>query len=362
MWPTIGCRYWSLGVLMFTEMALSFDDVLLVPQHSKIRSRSSIDLTVELENVPKMALPIFSAPMDTVTGSRVAYEMTNHGGIGIVHRYNTPEEQALIVSSVMDRFDNEGTAGHRTVGAAVGVSGDYLSRAEKVFQAGARILCVDVAHGDHVLALDAVRELRKTFGDRVHIMAGNVATLEGFDALAAAGANSIRVGIGGGSICSTRIQTGHGVPTLQSVIDCSRSSYAGDVKLIADGGIKNSGDIVKAYAAGADAVMVGSLLSGTDESPGKMVVVDGKEKRTYRGMASVEAQIDWRGHAASEEGVSAYVDPKGPLSSILKGLAKGIRSGFSYSGCTNLREFHAKAKFIRITASGMSESKTHILD
>ena len=342
--------------------SVSFDDVLLVPKYSNIKSRSEISLEVDLENIPSIKLPIFSSPMDTVTEGAVAYRMAKSGGIGIVHRYNTPDEQALIVSEVSEKFENTSTQGYRSVGAAVGVTGDYLERAEKVFNAGARLICVDVAHGDHILAVEAVKSIRKAFGNRVHIMAGNVATREGFDTLASAGANSVRVGIGGGSICSTRIQTGHGVPTLQSVFDCARSEFAGDVKIVADGGIKTSGDIVKALGAGADAVMVGSLLAGTTEAPGEVIHRGGSVFKTYRGMASVEAQIDWRGHASSEEGVSTIIPSKGPLRNVLAALEKGIRSGLSYSGALNIVELQVKGQFIRITPAGMSESRTHILD
>ena len=221
-------------------------------------------------------------------------------------------------------------------------------------------MCVDVAHGHHILTKTALESLKKRFGDRVHLMAGNVATLEAFNDLSDWGANSIRVGIGGGSICSTRIQTGHGVPTLQSVLDCAQSDRP--ALLIADGGIKTSGDIVKCLAAGADLVMLGSMLSGTDETPG-VTWYDPKEKafmKTYRGMASVEAQISWRGHTASVEGVSSSVYQKGPVKQVLDDLEQGIRSGISYSGCLSTRDFRAKSSFIRQTVSGATESGTHI--
>jgi IMP dehydrogenase len=189
-------------------------------------------------------------------------------------------------------------------------------------------------------------------------MAGNVATLEGFNDLADWGANSIRVGIGGGSICSTRIQTGHGVPTLQSIMDCSRSDRS--VALIADGGIKTSGDIVKALAAGADFVMLGSMLSGATETPGEWVYNNGVRHKAYRGMASVEAQIDWRGHTASVEGVSHVVPHKGPVRDILMDLSNGIRSGLSYSGALSLADLRAKSSFIKQTSASQLESSTHI--
>ena len=223
---------------------------------------------------------------------------------------------------------------------------------------GCQILCIDVAHGHHVLVRDALAELRSTFGDKIHLMAGNIATLEGFNTLADWGADSVRVGIGGGSICSTRIVTGHGVPTLQSVIDCANSDR--NCLLVADGGIKTSGDIVKALAAGADFVILGSLLAGTTESPGRMILIQGKRFKEYRGMASIDAQIDWRGHAASVEGVSHTIPYKGAVNNILNELNRGIRSGLSYSGSLNLQEFHRQAKFLKQTHAGQFESSTHV--
>jgi len=329
--------------------SLSFDDVLLIPQLSDITSRKEVDISTKLSH-HDLNIPIISSPMDTVTESRSAITMANNGGLGIIHRYNTIEDQAeLVRQSWVDGY---------LVGAAIGVSGDYLDRAMAVYENGARVLCIDIAHGHHTLMKRALRQLKEYFGDDTHIMAGNVATREGFDDLADWGADSIRVGIGGGSICSTRVQTGHGVPTFQSILDCSTSDR--DAKIIADGGIRNSGDIVKALAAGADAVILGSLLAGTNESPGETIYRDGKSFKAYRGMASVEAQIDWRGHTASVEGVSSLVPCKGHLRDVLNGLCTGIRSGFSYSGCSNLDELHARAKFIRQTSAGNVESSTHI--
>ena len=205
----------------------------------------------------------------------------------------------------------------------------------------------------------AIEEIRNVLGSSVHIMAGNVATLAGFNDLADWGADSIRVGVGGGSICSTRIMTGHGIPTLQSILDCSRSDR--EAMLIADGGIKQTGDIVKAIAAGADMVMLGSMLSGTDETPGDTFYVDGVKSKAYRGMASAAAQIDWRGHVASEEGVSHRVASKGPVVNILDSIEKALRSGMSYSGAKTLSEFRAKAKIIKITQASLIESRPHIL-
>ncbi len=363
--------------------SVCFDDVLLVPKYSSVKSRKDVDLSVEMDNinwVPR--LPIISSPMDTITEKDMAIHMLRRGGLGVIHRYNSIKDQALIVSDVFETLLSEDNNAVNAIAAAVGVSGDYLERAEALYSAGARILCVDIAHGHHTLMKTALQELRSNFGNTVHLMAGNVATLDAFNDLADWGANSIRVGIGGGSICSTRIQTGHGMPTLQSVIDCSKSDR--DVLLIADGGIRTSGDIVKALAAGADFVMIGSLLSGTDETPGEVYTEQastgdyiasvspaglaeyvesvGRKYKKYRGMASKEAQVEWRGYQSSEEGVATTVDYKGSVSSILNSLETGIRSGLSYSGATSLRDLQALATFTKQTYSGVSESSTHIFD
>ena len=329
------------------KKAFAFDDVLLEPKFSAIKSRKTIDISTELGPELTLTLPIISAPMDTVTESHMAHAMCRHGGMGVLHRYNTIEEQVAMIDKI-----------GCLKAAAVGVTGDYKERAEALVEAGCDVLCLDVAHGHHILVKEALGVLRGIFGRTVHLMAGNVATLEAVDDLSSWGADSVRVGVGGGSICSTRIQTGHGIPTFQSVLDCSSTSS--NVKIIADGGIKNSGDIVKALAAGADAVMVGSLLAGTIEAPGGYFIKDGRQYKTYRGMASVEAQIDWRGHTASVEGVSHAVPSKGSVSKILEQLDNGIRSGLSYSGVKNLEEFWAKATFVKQSTAGQFESNTHV--
>ena len=338
------------------KKTLSFDDVLLVPSYSDIKSRGEVDLSVDMGGNLNLSLPIVASPMDSVSEDEMALAMADAGGISIIHRYNTIERQVELIKRVI--------AEHYpiNVGAAVGVTGDYLERAYAIRAAGVNTICVDIAHGHHTLMKEALDTLRNKFNNSLHIMAGNVATLEGFNDLADWGADSIRVGIGGGSICSTRLQTGHGVPTLQSVMDCAKSDR--DARLIADGGIKTSGDVVKALAAGADAVMLGSMLAGTDETPGGVFVDkygDGLDYKVYRGMASRNAQMDWRGKSSSPEGISTTVRYKGPVLDVLQDLTGGIKSGFSYSGARTLSELHAKAEFIRQTLAGQSESNTHIL-
>jgi IMP dehydrogenase len=290
--------------------------------------------------------------MDTVTEDLMARATSGQGACSIIHRYNTPEEQAQLVGHAR-------VHGAENIGFAVGVGRDLLDRTRKCLDAGADFVCVDVAHGHHIMMKEALQAIRDAIGDDLHIMAGNVATLKGINDLADWGANSVRCNIGGGSICSTRVQTGHGHPGLQTIIDCSHTDR--DVKIIADGGIRNSGDIVKALAAGADAVMLGSLLSGTKETPGEVYTrQDGTKYKTYRGMASKEAQVEWRGKYSSFEGVSSTVPYRGKVRNVLADLDRGIRSGLSYSGVRSIEELQRTAEFVRQTPAGLGESRTHI--
>jgi len=329
--------------------ALCFDDVLLEPQFSEIESRTIIDIGSELGN-HFYTLPIISAPMDTVTEDSMAAEMSYQGGLGIIHRYNTIEQQVELSQTIGNK-----------IGAAIGMTGNYFDRAKALVDAGVNILCIDVAHGHHILMKKALRVLREKFPD-VHLMAGNIATPQACCDLAKWGADSIKIGIGGGSICSTRLQTGHGIPTFQSVMDCKMAVVNSKVKLIADGGIKNSGDIVKALAAGADFVMLGSILSGTTETPGDIYQTENGPVKIYRGMASKEAQKEWKGKYSSFEGISTTIPYKGDLINVIKDLEKGIVSGFSYSGAKNLLQLQTKAKFIYQTSASCIESSTHILN
>ena len=334
------------------KQTYSFDDVLLVPQYSDIKSRSEVNTNCALSKF-KFTLPVISSPMDTITETNMAATLSEAGALGIIHRYNSIRDQAQLVVDARIQ-------GTKNIGAAIGISSDFLERAVAVVDVGANILCIDVAHGHHSMMKKAIADLKDKFGDQVHIMAGNVATLDAFDALASWGADSVRVGIGGGSICSTRIVTGHGVPTLQSVMECAKSSY--DAKIIADGGIKTSGDIVKALAAGADFVMIGSMLAGTKESPGDVrATLNGEKFKEYRGMASKEAQRDWRGKSSTPEGVATMVPYKGSVNAILADIEGGIRSGLSYTGARSISELQAKAEFILQSSAAQMESNTHIL-
>ena len=334
------------------NLALTYDDVLLIPQYSNIKSRKEVDIKNSLDDTLEFSLPVISSPMDTVTETDMVYAMSINGGLGIIHRYNTIEEQIALIASAQ-------ALGVKTIGAAIGITGDFEERACALHDAGANVICIDVAHGHHILMKNALCQLRNIFGEELHIMAGNIATLEGFNDLSDWGADSVRCNIGGGSICSTRIKTGHGLPGLQTIFDCAKTDR--DTVIIADGGIRSSGDIVKALAAGADFVMLGSILAGTDESPGEIVNTATGIKKKYRGMASADAQLDWRGEVGSMEGISTLIDSKGPVTPILKDIHNGIKSGLSYSGCRSIYELQSKASWARQTNAGLNESKTHIL-
>lgn len=334
--------------------AVTYDDVLLVPQYSEVTSRQEVDLGVSLEPNMHLTLPVVSSPMDTITGPNMSATMFKMGGFGIIHRYNTVDKQAKLVQTAVKN-------GAFLVGGAVGVTGDFLDRTKELVGAGASVICIDVAHGHHSLMMNALSSVKSWVPDYVHVMAGNVATREGFDDLARWGADSVRCNVGGGSICTTRVQTGHGVPGLHTIFDCAQSEFAGDVLIIADGGIRSSGDAAKALAAGADLVMVGSLLSGTDETPGGTFTdEDGNLRKNFRGMASKEAQNDWRGKFSSIEGVSTTVPCRGPAAEILYELDQGIRSALSYTGVKDLDAFRREAKFIKQSAASRVESSAHI--
>lgn len=354
---------------------LAFDDVLIEPKYSEINSRKDIDLSSWLskELDIKLSLPIISSPMDTVTEHLMGITLKNAGGIGIIHRYNTIANQLQQVA-LCAQWGGAGNGG-ATSGAAIGVSGDYLDRAKQLTNIGCSIICIDVAHGHHENVEETIKLLRNKYGNNIHIIAGNVATYLGARDLASWGADSIRVGLGGSGVCSTRINTGHGIPTFQSVLDCSQIKESFDVKIIADGGHRTVGDIVKSLAAGADFVMLGGMLAGTDESPGELKSFEiselnshdangARERRmlykVYRGMASIEAQQDFKGQVNSREGITVKIPYKGSVNNILKEIETNLRSGLSYSGANNIYELQQKATFIKQSHAGIIESSTHI--
>ncbi len=466
-------------------LALTFDDVLLVPQESEVQPHET-DVTTRLTRDIRLKIPLLSAAMDTVTESRTAITMAQEGGIGIIHRNLSPERQSQEVEKVKKyesgmivnpitmhpdqrisealkimedsnisglpivehdrlvgilthrdlRFEKrlnlkirdvmtkenlitapEGTTmeeaieilhthrieklpvvdrqgrikglitikdiekarkfpnaskdalGRLMVGAAVGVSKGFEERVDKLVKAGVDVIVVDTAHGHSARVREVVSIIKKNF-QGCPVIAGNVATAEGVHYLIKAGAEAVKVGVGPGSICTTRVIAGVGIPQFSAILECAKAARKYDVPIIADGGIKYSGDITKALAAGAETVMIGGLFAGTDESPGDVVLYQGRSYKTYRGMGSLEAMRegsrDRYGQDEVEEerklvpeGIEGRVPSKGPLSDTIFQLIGGLRAGMGYAGCRTIAELHKKARFVKITMAGLQESHVH---
>lgn len=334
----------------------SFDDVLLVPQHSKIASRADVDLSTTLGMGIKLKLPLLSANMDTVTELDMAVAMGRAGAAGVLHRFDTPEIQIGWAEECVARLVPS------ILSVGIGRDGDEALELLNSIRADRLqyiAVCVDVAHGDHACVLMTINRIRKVH-PMMDIIAGNVVTCDAAFRLYEAGANIIKVGIGPGSVCSTRVVSGHGMPQLSAIIEVAEQVKLRGCSVIADGGIRYPGDIVKALAAGADAVMLGSLLAGTDETPGEKFVKHGTTYKRFRGMASRETQLEKRpGKTPRVEGVSAEVPYRGPVHDTLNNLEAGIRSGLSYSGAANLEEFRKVAEFIVVTGNTLKENHPH---
>lgn len=348
-----------------TEEALAFNDIILLPQYSEIESRSTINLNSELYTksgkVLKFRLPLISAPMDTVTGPELCFRMWLNGGLGILHRFCSIDEQVAMVESVKEGRD--GISGNNAIiGSAIGANGDYLERCEALVKAGVSIICIDIAHGHSLVMKKALEKLTAKLSGNIHIMAGNIATREASIDLQKWGADSIRAGIGSGAVCKTSITTAHGLPLLQVLLNIRNTTLYDTCQVIADGGIKTGGDATKAFAAGANFCMLGSLLAGTKASPGEVTKLDdGRYMKSYRGSASNAAQRDAGKTKIYEEGISTLVPYTGKIENILEKLENGIRSGLSYSGCNNLEQFSRKAKARRITNEAYMQATPHIL-
>ena len=355
----------------FNETALTFDDVLIEPQYSEVPSRSFVDVATNLGSDINLRVPIISANMDSITELDMASAMSRAGGLGVVHRFMSISEQVTIIDDFIQANNN----GY--IGAAVGVKSDCTDRAKACYESGANTLVLDVAHGHSKAVAEAINRI-KTMYPAAHIIAGNVATYEGAKFLCENGADAVKTGVGPGSTCSTRLVAGVGVPQLTAIIECSRACQEYGIPLIADGGIRYPGDIAKAIAVGADAVMVGGLLSGTVESPGHIVEKDGRLFKAYRGMASLGAMNRRRAveithmSGSSPEPRLEHITPEGietlvPFTNksaeeVIAELVGGLRSAMSYSNSLNILEFQDRVKLVRITNAGLAESHPHILN
>jgi IMP dehydrogenase len=337
-----------------TEEAITYDDILLVPSYNHWESRRVVDISmVDKTGKLSLKLPVMSANMDTVTESAMADFMAEKGGIGVIHRFMPIESNIRVFKA----------CGH-PVFVSIGCSPEELERAEALRDAGADKFCVDVAHAHARYVGTTLKSIRQMLGHGACIMAGNVATYAGADYLASCSADMVKVGIGGGSVCTTRIKTGFGVPNLTAIKQCSRV----DRSIVADGGIRNPGDMVKALAFGADFVMIGSMLAGTRPTPGTVISrpVQGKELRmkVYRGMASSEVQTELHGAMAewkTAEGISTEVPFREDEEKIIADMVGGLRSGLTYGGAATIRELQRKLDYIRVTLAGRMEGLPHRL-
>lgn len=331
--------------------AITFDDVLLIPSYNHHESRRIVDIgSIDRLSKLTLSLPVMSSNMDTITESNMANFMQSKGGIGVLHRF-------LSVEDNIKQF--KACTGNAFV--SIGCTSAELERAEALRDNGANYFCVDVAHAHAKYVGKTLKSLRKLLGNDRCIMAGNVATYAGADYLASCGADIIKAGIGGGSVCSTRIKTGFGVPMLTCIQDCART----DRSIVADGGIRTSGDIVKALAFGADFVMIGGMLAGTTPTPGKIITNDkGVQVKRYRGMASREAQEDFLGQMnewKTAEGVSTEVPYRDTQDAIIADIVGGLRSGLTYAGADTISELQRKLNFVMVTQAGRLESLPHKL-
>ncbi|MFR0584775.1 IMP dehydrogenase [Lactobacillus porci] len=368
----------SLWETKFAKQGITFDDVLLIPAESHVLP-NEVDLSTQLAPNLKLNIPLISAGMDTVTEGKMAAAMAKMGGLGVIHKNLSIKAQAdevrLAKNTEITPEDKHAAVdanGKLLVAAAVGVTSDTFERAEALFEAGADAIVIDTAHGHSAGVLRKIKEIRDHFPEKT-LIAGNVATAEGTRALFEAGVDVVKVGIGPGSICTTRVVAGVGVPQLTAVYDAADVAREFGKPIIADGGIKYSGDVVKALAAGGNAVMLGSMLSGTEEAPGDVQQgSDGRLVKSYRGMGSVGAMAQQHGSSDRyfqggvneanklvPEGIEAVVSYKGTVRNVVYQILGGLRSGMGYCGAENIQKLIDTAQFVRISNAGLRESHPH---
>lgn len=352
---------------------LTYDDIQLVPQYSEIPSRTQINLKTLVSRRYGILNPIVASPMDTVCELEMAYKIFLLGGVGCIHRFNTIQEQSKIIKELYHRIYSEDWGGqfeswgvmvddwhseipHIPIMASIGVSESDKDRAKSLVDSGCNIIVIDVAHGHHKNVEKMLMWCKNNLDDKVDIIAGNIATKEAAQELESWGADGLRVGIGGGSLCTTRVKTGFGVPNvscLEDIISVAKTP------VMADGGIRSSGDISKALAIGASSVMLGSLIAGTDEAPGQIVETQKGLYKRYRGSASLETKVTHGQQTRNVEGESTTIPYKGGVKFIVNGLIDGVKSALSYGGAKDLEDFNPP--YVKVTNSGINEAKPHLL-
>ena len=343
--------------------ALTFDDILLLPKYSNILPAKT-NINLQLTKKVSLKVPFLSSAMDTVTESKMAIGIANEGGLGIIHRNLNIKQQSKEVEKVKNK--------KLQVGAAVGTSQEDIDRAKSLTSNGVDLIVIDTAHGHSEKVIRTLEKLKKSIKN-IPVCVGNIATGEAAKKLYNSGADIIKVGIGPGSICTTRMVAGVGVPQISAIMEVKKALHKKKIKIISDGGIKFSGDIAKALAAGADAIMMGSIFAGTEESPGKKFKLNGKFYKQYRGMGSVGAMSSGSANRYFQknfkdkskfvpEGVEGRVEYKGNVSKIIYQLQGGLRSSMGYIGAKNLKEINKKAEFVKITKAGFYESMVHSVE
>ena len=353
--------------------SLTYDDIQLVPKYSNIPTRTLINLKTLVSRRYGILNPIVASPMDTVCGLEMAYKIFLLGGVGCIHRFNSIEEQSEIIKELNHRIYSEEWGNqfeawgvmldnwhseipHVPIMAAIGVSEDDKERAKSLVDNGCNIILIDVAHGHHENVEKMLEWCKSNLDERVDIIAGNIATKEAAQELESWGADGLRVGIGGGSLCTTRIRTGFGVPNVSCLEDITSVAKT---PVMADGGIRSSGDISKALAIGASSVMLGSLIAGTDEAPGQIVETQKGLYKRYRGSASLETKVTHGQKTRNVEGESTTIPYKGGVKFIVNGLIDGVKSALSYGGAQTLNDFNPS--YVVVTNSGLNEAKPHLL-
>ena len=351
-------------IMVPIKEALTFDDVTLVPKYSEILP-SDVDTSIKLTNFLKLKIPILSSAMDTITESKMAIAIGKAGGIGIIHRNLDIQKQSLEIKKVKK---------HKIlVGAAVGAGPKEFDRASAILKENVNMIVVDTAHGHTKKVAEIIRFIKKKKNKKTALCAGNVATAEAANFLRKLGVDIIKVGIGPGSICTTRLVAGIGVPQLSAILNVRNGLKSKNIKIISDGGIKYSGDLAKAFAAGADAVMIGSLFAGTNETPGKLIKKDGKLFKSFRGMGSIGAMNKGsadRYFQSKQKDISKYVPEgveglaryKGKVNDIIYKLVGGLRSSMGYLGSKQIKYLRNNPQFVKITKAGFYESMVHNVD
>ena len=355
---------------MTFPLSLTFDDVQIVPSLSDVESRTLCNLRTRITRNYRLDIPIVAAPMDTVCEAEMMRRLWHLGGLGFLHRFGSIDEQVEVVKEVLSDvgdyivLSGDLDAAQLPFGACVGAKGDFVERGQTLVDAGVNILLIDVAHGHHTMVRDAITRLKKEVKGTFDVVAGNVATYDGARALCEWGADAVRVGVGNGAVCTTRINTGSGVPQVTAIIEAVRACDEFDVPVMADGGMRYPGDVAKALALGASTAMFGSLFAGTDESPGPLIRLGSWPNeqlyKEYRGSASRNSKVARGEKDRNVEGVSTTVPYKGSVTRIVDDLTDGVRSAMSYVGAHDMDTFCRNAEFTRITNAGAAEAQPHV--